>query len=184
LAQVQSQVSRLNTAVGLPTSMAQCTPLIGRVKNTFLDFQDEGSGDDLVGFSLADTKASSDTTDNRSTSSAISECYMFRDDLKEFEGNEGSGGHEEAEGGRKNKYRPCRKQRNNFRKYVDKLKEQLQQDPEGFNIQKIEHPQWVMRGKGSGQKVANILGNYHAQLSGHPQHANSSFSSRPTLISL
>jgi len=164
------------------------TPLIGRVKNTFLDFQEERSDENVVGYSFAKAKAASDPTDSCSSSlrssSTSSEYYMFRDDLKEFEGNEGSGGHEEAEGGRKNKYRPCRKQRNNFRKYVDKLKEQLQQDPEGFNIQKIEHPQWVMRGKGSGQKVANILGNYHAQLSGHPQHANSSFSSRPTLISL
>jgi len=169
--------------------MAQHTPLIGLVKNTFLDFQDEDSDYDLAGFSFANPRANSDPTDSRSTSSrsssACSDRYMFRDDLKPLEGNEGSGGHEEAEGGRKNTYRrPRRKERHNFRKYVDKLKEQLRQDPEGFNIQKIEHPQWVMRGKGSGQKVANILGNYHAQLSGHPQHANSSFSSRPTLISL
>jgi len=166
------------------SSMGKQIELVGRVKNTFLDFTEEGSGDDM----LDSEKPNSDPTSSRSVSydsfsgpdrsfrlhDAETAIYKFRNDLQP---DEFGGRHDKHTEQKRKHNRPNKMKRNEFRQYVDKLKEQLEQDPAGFDVKKIEHQQNLIRTEQDIERVDGILERHRAHLLAHSHTGASSSSS-------
>jgi len=164
--------------------------LTGRVKNTFLHFEDSDTESDLG------QRPSSDPTSSRSASSVASlseteECpvpYRFRGDLKHKQ----QACHRAPNGLRtlgepaqptetgKKHLRPCKSKRDKFRKYVDSLKAQLEEDPQGFDCSKIQHPQNLVQDKRGVDKVASIIEKYRAQITAQFSSASNTMASSPS----
>jgi len=154
------------------------------VKNTFLDVFDEDSESD------GDQRPSSDPTSQSSSCSNWSEAeesassgiYKFRgegnlkqpvplpvkmhgtvvkDDDRECAGQHAGKAQPKAQ---KKSTRPCRSKRDRFRKYVDKVKSQMYEDPEGFTMDDVNLPQNLVNDEKGQKKVASILEKYRAQV--------------------
>lgn len=163
--------------------MASQLGITGRVKNSFLDFRDEDSESD------DDQRPSSDPTSQSSSCSNWSESeestrgctYKFRGEgnLKQpmplpvsMRGNAGRDDNREHAGQhggteqpkvQKKSMRPCRGKREKFRKYVDKLKSQMAEDPEGFTMDTVDFPKNLVNDDKGRKKVASILEKYRTQ---------------------
>jgi len=150
--------------------------LAGKVKNTFLDFDD----DELE--SADSQRPNSDPTSDRSSCSDWSESdnsessrcriYKFRGeaDLKKpvrlptnMHGQE-LGGESKA---KKKSTRPCKGKRERFRKYVDKVKLQLAKDPQGFTLHDVDFSSNLALDERGRKKVESILENYRTQVLMH-----------------
>jgi len=66
--------------------------------------------------------------------------------------------------------RPCKAQRDAFRKYVDNLKKQLSEDPQAFSLEDIAIPQRFCR-PGAKNKVATILAVFLKEVGGPVAHS-------------
>jgi len=106
----------------LMSSMEQQTKLVGRVKNTFLDFEEEDSDDAVIGYSFISARPSSDPTSSRSSSyESLSGSEMlrapckFRNVSKPGEDCEKYEAHKEQ----KKRHRPNNSKSHAFLKYVN-----------------------------------------------------------------
>jgi len=160
-------------SIGEGSKLASST-LAGKVKNTFLHFEDDDNSD-----SDLEHRPSSDPTSSRSSASVASlsetdECptvYRFRHDLQrtqlqKTQARESLQSEESAQSREKGKkyIRPCKTRRDKFRKYVDGLKVQLEKDPQGFDCNSIQHPTNVVQDKRGADKVASIIAKHRAQM--------------------
>jgi len=158
--------------------------LTGRVKNTFLNFADGDSE------SSGERRPSSDPTSQSSNCSNWSESeeseggriYRFRGaaNLKQpVRSQLKSQGKVESDevqdcveqhGGTEQPNpqwrctRPCKARRERFRKYVDKMKAQVAEDPAGFTMDKVNVPEKLVPDERGRKKVASILENYRTQV--------------------
>jgi len=176
--------------------MEERPPLVGVVKNTFLHFSDADSDDCIVGYNFKDDRPNSDPTSSRGSSLSGSgdmfKCheppiptYAFRNDLQPpktedvTEDGEETGRTER----RQKKYsRPNQSRRKEFRSYLETLKQQLEQDPEGFDCRSLQHPQKFIRHEGDIETVVSILERHRAQVLAQNQRPESSPSSVHTYI--
>jgi len=65
---------------------------------------------------------------------------------------------------RKNGGRPCKGKRRRFRKFVDKMKLEIDKDPFGFNLHNAELPVSISTTQKLRDKVAQILSDYHNEV--------------------
>jgi len=166
--------------------------LVGRVKNTFLEFESEDSDDCILGNKFGSALPHSDPT---SRSSSFSESmspssdrmfkfrakriptYNFRNDLNQVEKDEKNEKNTKDEKDEKDEKheqdyktnehkkrlnRPGQKVRHEFQAYVEQLKTQLEHDPEHFCFRKDEHRHRLIRDERDIEKVAGILENHRA----------------------
>jgi len=84
----------------------------------------------------------------------------------ENEDEEHGGQHDKTERPQvqKRHIRPCKGKRDRFRQYVDKLKLQVDQDPEGFTLGSVSFPKYLTESERGRNKVASILEDYRTQL--------------------
>jgi len=177
-------------------SMEKISPLVGVVKNTFLHFSDADSDDDVVGYNFKDDRPNSDPTSSRGSSMSRSDdvfkcheppvpAYVFRNDLQPPK-TEDTTEHGEETGRterRQKKYnRPNQSRRKEFRRYLETLKQQLEQDPEGFDCRNLQHPQKFIRHEGDVETVVSILERHRAQVLAQNQRRESRSSSVHTYI--
>jgi len=177
--------------------------LTGKLKNTFLEFEseDEGSED-------SKRRPSSDPTSRSSSCASWSESeesqsgriYRFRGDLRKpvrplkVDKGEGQQVMTEQPKPKRKCTRPCKGKRERFRKYVDKIKTQVDQDPEGFDYEKVDHPEGLLQNDKGRKKVESIIENYRAGImakgsEGQPTEgtnasASEHFARNPDVISL
>lgn len=183
--------------------------LVGRVKNTFLDFEDEPMGSDWCRDEFKTHTSSSLPVMSRSSSwGSLPETgkarslqeYRYRNDLVSHVKNEqleckheelledtmGSNlkttMRQETTEQRQKHNRPSRNARDRFWQYVEKLKMRLEHDPQNFDCRNIEHPSAFMRDGRSFDKVVSILEKHRAKLL--TQHLSTSTSSSSTHLNL
>jgi len=143
--------------------------LTGKLKNTFLEFGSDGEESDE-----GKRRPSSDPTTSRSSSwaswseseeSQSGRIYKFRGDLRQqARSSKVPNPREMPEQPKPKKKctRPCKGKRERFRKYVDKVKSQVDQDPEGFDCDKLNLPDGLVQNDKGRKKVASIIENYRA----------------------
>jgi len=66
--------------------------------------------------------------------------------------------------------RPCKSQRDAFRKVVDTLKKQLSENPQAFSLEDVEIPKRFCR-TGSRSKIAAILAGFLEEVGGSGAHS-------------
>jgi len=149
--------------------MEKKTKLAKQDRNILLEFEEAQSGDNASGLSCAARRSCSDRSRSEETfkyHETLFPAYKFRGELKpdeeqqeheEHEKHEEHEEHQENRGQKKKRNRPNKTRRNEFRQYVDTLKEQLEQDPERFDCRKIKHPPRLICNEQDVERVVGIL---------------------------
>jgi len=165
------------------------TPLQGRDKNTALEFEEDESlliSNDVASWKRSESTSSSPCPFKSSLSEDIWKCdgqrlqihgfgNDFQHDVHTCTTTSDKPEREREESIRKGKkyMRPSKIKLYPLRNYVYSLKAQVEEDPQGFDCQKIGHPPNLIREEKLLEKVVSIVEKHRANVtSNFPMHAS------------